>query len=55
VLAAIPFLADAAEEGKDIITGMLIVGLAFVAIVLLGDAVRYLTLRRRAQRPARRL
>jgi hypothetical protein len=27
----------AADEGKDIILGMLVVGLVFVAVILLGD------------------
>ena len=29
-------LADAAEEGRNVITGMLIVGLIFVAVIALG-------------------
>jgi hypothetical protein len=29
-------LADAAKEGRDVITGMLIVGLVFLAVVGLG-------------------
>ncbi|MGH3136202.1 MAG: hypothetical protein ACRDPV_06895 [Gaiellaceae bacterium] len=32
-----PFLADAAEEGKDVILSMLVVGLVFVAAIVLGD------------------
>ena len=30
-------IADAAEEGKNVITGMLIVGLIFVAVIALGE------------------
>jgi hypothetical protein len=30
-------LADAAEEGRNIILSMLVVGLVFVAVALLGD------------------
>jgi heme/copper-type cytochrome/quinol oxidase subunit 2 len=35
--ALAPFLADAAEEGKNIILSMLVVGLVFLAAILLGD------------------
>ena len=35
-------LADAAEEGKNVITGMLIVGLIFVAVIALGELSRAL-------------
>lgn len=30
-------LADAAEEGKDIVLSMLVVGLVIVAVVVIGD------------------
>ena len=32
-----PFLADAAEEGRNIIVSMLVVGLVFLAVIVLGD------------------
>jgi hypothetical protein len=32
---------DAAEEGKKVITGMLIVGLIFASIVVLGEIVHW--------------
>ena len=32
-----PLLADAAEEGKNIILSMLVVGLVFLAVIFLGD------------------
>jgi heme/copper-type cytochrome/quinol oxidase subunit 2 len=35
--ALAPFLADAAEEGKNIVLSMLVVGLVFVGVILLGD------------------
>jgi hypothetical protein len=35
--ALAPFLADAAEEGKDVVLSMLVVGLVFVGAILLGD------------------
>jgi hypothetical protein len=39
-------LANAAEEGKNIITGMLIVGLVFIAVIALGETSRWLKHRR---------
>jgi hypothetical protein len=33
----VAFLANAAEEGKDIVTAMLLVGLVFLAVIALGD------------------
>ena len=32
-----PFLAGAAEEGRDVVLSMLVVGLVFVGAILLGD------------------
>ena len=40
-------LADAAEEGKKVITAMLIVGLIFASVIALGETSRYLRHRRR--------
>jgi hypothetical protein len=38
MVAAIEVLAKtAAEEGRDVILSMLVVGLVFVAVILLGD------------------
>ncbi len=42
-----PLLADAAEEGRDIITGMLVVGLVFLAVIALGELTHWLHLRKR--------
>jgi hypothetical protein len=50
MLAALQwFLAteDAATEGKKVITGMLIVGLIFIAVIALGETLRYLRHRHR--------
>ena len=33
----VPVLADAAEEGLNIILSMLVVGLVFLAVIFLGD------------------
>jgi hypothetical protein len=35
-------LADAAEEGKRVIIGMLIVGLVFIGVIALGETVHHL-------------
>jgi hypothetical protein len=40
-------LANAAEEGRRVITGMLITGLIFVAVIALGETSRALKTRRR--------
>jgi nucleoside recognition membrane protein YjiH len=32
-----PLLANAADEGRNIILSMLVVGLVFIAVALLGD------------------
>ncbi len=40
----------AAKEGKNVITGMLIVGLVFVAVIALGETTHWLRQRRRARR-----
>lgn len=37
VIAFAQFLANAAEEGRNIIVSMLVVGLVFVAVIILGD------------------
>ena len=43
---ALPLAADAAEEGKKIITAMLVVGLVFVSVIALGELSRWLRHRR---------
>ena len=40
-------LANAAEEGKTVITGMLVVGLIFIAVIALGELSRVARHRRR--------
>ena len=42
---------DAAAEGKKVITGMLIVGLVFIAVIALGETSKALSHRRKARRP----
>ena len=41
-------LANAAEEGRNVITGMLVVGLVFVAVIALGELSRMARHRRRS-------
>jgi hypothetical protein len=38
---------DAATEGKKVITAMLVVGLVFVSVIVLGQTVHWLRHRRR--------
>jgi hypothetical protein len=47
VLGAILPLADAASEGKKVIYGMLVVGLIFAGIVVLGETWKYFRYHRR--------
>jgi len=51
LLLALP-LADAAEEGRHIVIGMLITGLVFLAVVALGELSAWAGRRRRARRRA---
>jgi hypothetical protein len=45
---------DAASEGLDVIIGMLIVGLIFLAVIGLGELSNWLGHRRAARRRAQR-
>ena len=42
----VPVLADAAEEGRNIVLSMLVVGLVFIAVILLGEVNTWLSHRR---------
>lgn len=46
-LALASVLADTAEEGRNIILGMLLTGLVFVSVILLGELSKALRHRRR--------
>jgi hypothetical protein len=35
--------ADVAKEGKDIVLSMLVVGLVFIGVIVIGQFVRWLT------------
>jgi hypothetical protein len=48
---AVWLVADAASEGKKVITSMLVVGLVFVAVIALGETAKAWGHRRRARRP----
>jgi hypothetical protein len=43
-----------AQEGRDVILVMLVVGLVFLGVVLLGQLMRYYEHKRKARRAARR-
>lgn len=56
VLVAIGWLvADAAEEGRNVVLSMLVVGLVFVGVIVLGEAVHHAAARRKAARRKRPL
>ncbi len=50
-LASALVLADAAKEGKKVITGMLIAGLILAAPAVLGEGYRYLRYFRHGRMP----
>jgi heme/copper-type cytochrome/quinol oxidase subunit 2 len=43
-----------AQEGREIITSMLVVGLVFLGVIALGQTLRYFTHRRAERKRARR-
>jgi hypothetical protein len=51
VLAAAFVLADAATEGKKVITGMLITGLILAALPILGETYMYFRYHRHGRSP----
>jgi hypothetical protein len=42
----LPLAKTAAEEGKEVITAMLLVGLIFLSVILLGELSKWLRHRR---------
>lgn len=42
---------DAAEEGRKVVIGMLIVGLIFISVIALGQLTKWASHRRKARRP----
>ena len=49
------FLADAAEEGRNIVLSMLVVGLIFLAVIAIGEATHALSARRKSDKASRPL
>ena len=47
MLASLWFVADAAEEGRNVVLSMLVVGLIFIAVILLGDLNSYRAAKRK--------
>jgi hypothetical protein len=48
-------LADAAEEGRNVVLSMLVVGLIFIAVIAIGDLAHLGAARRKAARAKRPL
>jgi hypothetical protein len=56
MLAFLPLAVEtAAQEGKKVILGMLIVGLVFLAVIALGQTSRWLNHRRKDRKARRQL
>ncbi len=51
IAAVAPERPSAAEEGKKVITAMLIVGLIFLSVILIGQLAEWARHRRQARRP----
>jgi hypothetical protein len=54
MVAFLPLLADAAEEGRKVVLSMLVVGLIFIAVIAIGELTHYLAVKRKqreAQKP----
>jgi hypothetical protein len=49
------FLGDAAEEGRNVVLSMLVVGLIFIAVIAIGEATHALSSRRKADKANRPL
>ena len=43
-----------AQEGRDVVLSMLVVGCVFLGVVLVGQGLRWMSHRRKARRAARR-
>jgi hypothetical protein len=55
VLAVFLFLADAAAEGRKVVLSMLVVGLVFVGVIVLGELTHALGAKRKAAKRGRPL
>ena len=45
--AAFGVLADAAEEGRNVVLSMLVVGLVFIGVIVLGDLYHHASAKRK--------
>lgn len=53
IAAVIPLaVKTAAQEGKEVITAMLVVGLIFVGVIAVGQLTHWLRHRRRSAKPS---
>jgi hypothetical protein len=50
---ALTVIADAAEEGRNVIIGMLITGLIFVGVIAIGELSKWASHRRKDRRRSR--
>jgi hypothetical protein len=55
MVAFLPLLADAAEEGRKVVLSMLVVGLIFIAVIAIGELTHYLAVKRKERNAARPL
>ena len=55
MVAALWMLADAAEEGRNVVLSMLVVGIVFLAAIGLGELWHYVGARRRRAKLSRPL
>lgn len=53
--AVLWFVASAAEEGRNIVLSMLVVGLIFLAVIAVGEAAHAVAARRKADKAERPL
>ena len=55
MLASLWVVADAAEEGRNVVLSMLVVGLIFIGVILLGDLNSYRAAKRKQAKLKRTL
>ncbi len=48
MVAALSLLADAASEGRSVVLSMLVVGLIFIGVIVLGELTHHLGHKRKA-------
>jgi hypothetical protein len=53
--ASLVFLADAASEGRSVVLSMLVVGLIFIAVIVIGEASHHVASKRKAEKANRPL